>query len=60
MQQFRTNVQLAFELKGPAKIKAFAIHPTFSWVGLITTNNVFWLCDYSQNITLNCFNCSTF
>jgi hypothetical protein len=60
MQQFRNNVELAFELKGPIRIKSFAIHPNKSWVGLVTFNNVFWLCDYEQNVTLNCFNCSTF
>lgn len=55
----RSQIKLAYELRGATRIKTFAVHPVFSWVGLITTSNVFWLVDYASGMTLKCFNCST-
>lgn len=55
----RTHLKLAYELKGATRIKTFAVHPVFTWVGLVTTTNVFWLVDYASGTTLKCFNCCT-
>lgn len=52
------TIKTIFELRGQTKIKVFAVHPVFNWIGLITTNNVFWLCNYQSNLTIKCFNCS--
>jgi hypothetical protein len=60
MSHNRTNIKLAYELRSPTtRIKTFAVHPVKPWIGLITSNNVFWLSDYQHNLTVKCFNCCT-
>lgn len=55
----RSQVKVSYEMRGNTRIKTFAVHPTYNWVGLITTSNVFWLVDYVSGMTLKCFNCCT-